>query len=104
MKGPVETKTRRKIMRKGVDNPIDVTIVREIIRVRPVSYHTDGGDIRYIRVTTVHEQTTDGLKKAIADIGKEIPQDTLAAYVVDLRNHPGSLRGPGRTASITFMP
>src|SRR3984957_13025862 len=37
MKGPVDTKTRLKIMRKGVDQPIDVTITREIIRVRPVT-------------------------------------------------------------------
>src|SRR6201999_912183 len=36
MKGPVDTKTRLKIVRKGVEDPIDVNIVREIIRVRPV--------------------------------------------------------------------
>ena len=38
-----------------------------------------------------NEQTTDGLKKAIADISKQIPQDKLAGYVVDLRNNPGGL-------------
>ncbi len=92
------------IMRKGVDNPIDVTIVREIIRVRPVSYHTDGGDIGYIRVTSFNEQTTDGLKKAIADIAKEIPQDKLAGYVVDLRNNPGGLLDQAVSVSSTFMP
>ena len=43
--------------------------------------HTDGGDIGYIRITSFNEQTTDGLKKAIADISKEIPQDKLAGYV-----------------------
>ena len=32
MKGPIATKTRLKIMRKGVDKPIDVSLVREIIR------------------------------------------------------------------------
>src|SRR3982750_1009300 len=35
MKGPIDTKTRLKIARKGVDQLIEVTIVREIIRVRP---------------------------------------------------------------------
>ncbi len=70
MKGPVDTKTRLKITRKGMDQPIDVTIVREIIRVRPVTYHTDGSDIGYIRITSFNEQTTDGLKKAIADISE----------------------------------
>src|ERR1700736_4877499 len=35
MKGPIDTKTQLKIIRKGVDAPIDISIVREIIRVRP---------------------------------------------------------------------
>src|ERR1700680_3115493 len=75
MKGPVDTKTRLKIMRKGADKPIDVSLVREIIRVRPVSYRTDGGDIGYIRITSFNEQTTDGLKKAITDISKQLPPE-----------------------------
>ena len=103
MKGPVDTKTRLKITRKGVDQPIDVTIVREIIRVRPVTHHTDGGDIGYIRITSFNEQTTDALKKAIADIGKQIPQDKLAGYVVDLRNNPGGLLDQAVSVSSTFM-
>src|ERR1700694_4950665 len=39
-KGPVDTKTRLKIVRKGAEQPIEVTIMREIIRVRPVTYRT----------------------------------------------------------------
>jgi len=103
MKGPVDTKTRLKIMRKGVDQPIDVTITREIIRVRPVTSHTDGDDIGYIRIASFNEQTTDGLKKAIADIGKRIPQDKLAGYVVDLRNNPGGLLDQAVSVSSAFM-
>src|SRR5258708_25825312 len=80
MKGPVNTKTRLKVLRKGVDAPLDVSIVREIIRVRPISYHTDGGDIGYVRISSFNEQTTDGLKKAISDIAKEIPSDKLVGY------------------------
>src|SRR5712671_716663 len=78
MKGPINTKTRLKIMRKGAETSIDVSIVREIIRVRPVSYHAEGGDIGYVRIATFNEQTTDGLKKAIADISKKIPAEKLA--------------------------
>ena len=89
MKGPADSKTRLKILRKGSDKPIDVAIVREVIRVRPVRYHTDGGDIGYIRITSFNEQTTDGLRKAIVAIAKEIPTEKLAGYVVDLRNNPG---------------
>jgi len=103
MKGPVDTKTRLKITRKGVDAPIDVSITREIIRVRPVTFHTDGGDIGYVRITSFNEQTTDGVKKAIADIVKQIPQDKLAGYVVDLRNNPGGLLDQAVSVSSAFM-
>src|ERR1700738_427559 len=103
MKGPVDTKTRLKIVRKGVEQPIDVSIVREIIRVRPVSYHTDGGDIGYVRIPSFNEQTTEGLRKAIDDISKQIPQDKLAGYVVDLRNNPGGLLDQAVSVASTFM-
>src|ERR1700682_4275958 len=103
MKGPINTKTQLKIMRKGVDAPIDVSIVREVIRVRPVSYHTDGGDIGYIRITSFNEQTTDGLKKAIGEIWKQVPPDKLVGYVVDLRNNPGGLLDQAVSVTGTFL-
>jgi carboxyl-terminal processing protease len=103
MKGPINTKTRLKIMRKGADQPIEVSIVREIIRVRPVTYRTDGGDIGYVRISSFNEQTTDGLRKAIGDIAKQIPPDKLAGYVVDLRNNPGGLLDQAVSVSGTFM-
>jgi len=103
MKGPISTKTRLKIIRKGTEAPIEVSIMREIIRMRPVSYHTDGGDIGYLKITTFNEQTTDGLKKAIADISKQVPPEKLAGYVVDLRNNPGGLLDQAVSVSGTFM-
>jgi carboxyl-terminal processing protease len=103
MKGPIDTSTRLKIMRKGTEQPIDVSIMREVIRVRPVKYRTDGGDIGYIRITSFNEQTTDGLRKAIADISKAIPADKLAGYVIDLRNNPGGLLDQAVSVSGTFM-
>jgi carboxyl-terminal processing protease len=103
MKGAVDTKTKLTIIRKGKDAPFDVSITREIIRVRPVRYHTDGGDIGYIRITSFNEQTTDGLRKAIADVSKEIPPEKLVGYVVDLRNNPGGLLDQAVSVSSTFM-
>jgi carboxyl-terminal processing protease len=103
MKGPVHTSTKLKIERKGADKPIDVSIEREIIQVKPVSFHTEGGDIGYIRISSFNEQTTDGLRKAIADISKDISQDKLAGYVVDLRNNPGGLLDQAVSVSSTFM-
>src|SRR6202041_963377 len=74
-----------------------------VIRVRPVAFHTDGGDIGYIRISSFNEQTTDGLKKALNDISKEIPPEKLAGYVVDLRNNPGGLLDEAVSVSSAFM-
>jgi carboxyl-terminal processing protease len=60
MRGPVNTKIKLTVMRKGQDKPIDVTIVREAIRVKSVRSHTEGDDVGYIRVTQFNEQTTEG--------------------------------------------
>jgi carboxyl-terminal processing protease len=103
MKGPVNTRTRLKIIRQGAEAPIEISIQREVIRVRPVRYRTDGGDIGYIRITTFNEQTTEGLKKAIAEISKQIPPEKLAGYVVDLRNNPGGLLDQAVSVSAAFM-
>jgi len=104
MKGGVNTKTKLTILRKGKDAPVDVVLTREIIRVRPVRYHTEGGDIGYIRITSFNEQTTESLRKAIAGIAKDIPQEKLAGYVVDLRNNPGGLLDQAVSVSSTFLP
>jgi carboxyl-terminal processing protease len=103
MKGPVDTKTRLKIIRNGAELPNEVSLMREIIRVRPVRYHTEGDNIGYIRISSFNEQATDGLRKAIADISKQIPQDRLAGYVIDLRNNPGGLLDQAVSVSSAFM-
>ena len=103
MKGAVNAKTKLKVSRKSKDAPFDVVITREIIKVRPVRFHTEGADIGYIRITSFNEQTTDGLQKAITDISKQIPQDKLAGYVVDLRNNPGGLLDQAVSVSSTFL-
>ncbi len=103
MKGPVNTNARLKILRKGAEQPIDVSLTREIIHVRPVSFRTEGGNIGYIRISAFNEQTTDGLRKAIAEISKQIPQDRLVGYVVDLRNNPGGLLDQAVSVSSAFM-
>src|SRR5207244_5947345 len=65
MRGPVNTKIRLKIMRKGADKPVEIAITRDIIRVRSVRSHLEGDDVAYIRVTQFNEQTTEGVRKAI---------------------------------------
>src|SRR6266480_1566427 len=68
MRGPVNTKIKLTIMRKGKDKPVELSITRDVIRVRAVRSRVEGDDVGFIRVTQFNEQTTDGLKKAITDL------------------------------------
>jgi len=103
MRGPVNTKIKLTIMRKGQDKPIEVTITRDVIRVRAVRSQVEGDDVGYIRMTQFNEQTTDGLKKAIADISAKVSQDKLKGYILDLRNNPGGLLDQAISVSDAFL-
>jgi carboxyl-terminal processing protease len=103
MRGQVNTKIRLKIMRKNVDKPVEVSITRDIIRVRSVRSRIEADDIGYIRLTQFNEQTTDGLKKAIADLSSQLPGDKLKGYVVDMRNNPGGLLDQAISVSDSFL-
>jgi carboxyl-terminal processing protease len=102
MRGPVNTKIRLKIMRKGQDKPVEVSITRDVIRVRSVRSRVEG-DVAYIRVTQFNEQTTEGVKKAITDLSNQIGADTLKGYVLDMRNNPGGLLDQAISVSDAFL-
>jgi carboxyl-terminal processing protease len=102
MRGPVNTKIRLKIVRKGQDNPIEVTLVRDNIRVRSVRARVEQDDIAYIRVTTFNEQTTEGLKREINNLSGQIG-DKLKGFIIDLRNNPGGLLEEAVTVSDAFL-
>jgi carboxyl-terminal processing protease len=102
MRGPVNTKIRLTIMRKGQPKPIEVTITRDIIRVRAVRSRIED-DIGYIRITQFNEQTTDNLKRAISELQTQIPTDKLKGYVLDLRNNPGGLLDQAISVSDAFL-
>jgi len=103
MRGPVNTKIKLTIVRKGVEKPIQVTIVRDVIRVKSVRSHNEGDDVGYIRITQFNEQTTDGLKQAINDLNSQLGADKIKGYVIDLRNNPGGLLDQAISVSDTFL-
>src|SRR5271155_4722586 len=103
MRGPVNTTIKLTIIRKGSDKPIDVTILRDVIRVKSVRSHKEGDDVGYIRITQFNEQTTDGLKKSIADISSQLGNDKVKGYVIDLRNNPGGLLDQAISVSDAFL-
>jgi carboxyl-terminal processing protease len=102
MRGPVNTKIKIKIMRKGQDKPVELTITRDIIRVMSVRSRSEGDDVGYIRITQFNEQTTDGLKKAISDITSQ-DGDKLKGFIIDLRNNPGGLLDQAISVSDAFL-
>jgi carboxyl-terminal processing protease len=103
MRGPVNTKIKLTIMRKGSDKPIEVTIVRDIIHVKSVRSHAEGADVGYIRITQFNEQTADALKQAINDLKSKLGTDKIKGYVLDLRNNPGGLLDQAISVSETFL-
>jgi carboxyl-terminal processing protease len=103
MRGPVNTKIKLRVMRKGQDKPIDIAITRDIIRVRAVRSNVQGDDVAYIKLTQFNEQTTDGLKKAVAELTSQIPADKLKGYIIDLRNNPGGLLDQAISVSDGFL-
>jgi carboxyl-terminal processing protease len=103
MRGPVNTKIKLTIMRKGSDKPVVLSITRDVIRVKSVRSHVEGSDVGYIRVTQFNEQTTDGLKQSLTDLKSQLGADKIKGYVLDLRNNPGGLLDQAISVSNAFL-
>jgi carboxyl-terminal processing protease len=101
MRGPVNAPITLTIMRKGVDNPFEVKMTRDVIRIKPVKYEADG-DVGYVHITSFNEQTTADLEKAVSDLKKSIGPK-LKGYVIDLRNDPGGLLDQAISVSDAFL-
>ena len=102
MRGPVNTDIVVTIRREGATQPFDVTITRDVIRIRSVRWREED-DIGYIRVTQFNEQTFDGLKKGIEETTSNIGENQIKGYVVDLRNNPGGLLDQAIAVSDAFL-
>ncbi len=101
MRGRVKTPLVLTIVRKGKDEPFDITVIRDIIRIKSVRFRQED-DVGYIRITTFTEQTQKGVEKAIVELKQKIGPD-IKGYVVDLRNNPGGLLDQAISVSDTFL-
>ncbi len=74
------------IVRTGEPKPLDIHIIRDIIKIESVYAKTIGDDILYIRVTSFD-------KKVVEDVSKAIKKHQAATkgIILDLRNNPGGL-------------
>ncbi|MBS7543711.1 S41 family peptidase [Ancylobacter oerskovii] len=103
MRGAVATPIKLTIIRKGQDKPLELTLTRDIINIKSVRSRVEGDDIAYIRVTSFSENTAEGLKKAMEDLTKQIGEDKLKGFIIDLRNNPGGLLDQAIEVSDTFL-
>lgn len=96
MRGPVNAPITVTVVREGRNEAFDVTVVRDIIRIKSVRYKRDEG-VGYIRITTFNEQTSDGVRKALNEMS-DVP-----GFIVDLRNNPGGLLDQAIEVSDIFL-
>jgi carboxyl-terminal processing protease len=102
MRGAVNTPIDLTIVREGAAEPIKLTIVRDVIKVKAVRHRVEQ-DVGYIKINSFTEKTFDDLQAAIDQIQKEVPADTLKGYVLDLRLNPGGLLDQAVSVSDTFL-
>ncbi len=88
MRGPPGSVIRLTIRRKGVVD-FDVTMVRDIIKVRAVRWKTIG-QVGYIKVSRFSERVEEGIVEAFAAIRAELGTEP-SGIILDLRNNPGGL-------------
>ncbi len=101
MRGKVGTEINLIIRREAEDAPIEVTLMRDIIRIKSVRHRLEG-NAGYIRITTFSQNTGASLKKAINEIKEELG-DNITGYVLDLRNNPGGLLSQAIVVADTFL-
>jgi len=103
MRGPVGSEIVITVVREGVDEPFDVTIVRDIIKLTAVRSRIEGNTI-VLRVTTFNDQTYPNLEEKLAEGIDELGGlDNLDGVVLDLRNNPGGLLTQGIRVSDAFL-
>ena len=103
MRGPVGSEITITVVREGRDQPFDITIVRDRIRLTAVRARLEG-NTAILRVSTFNDQTypnlEDGLRGLIAEMGG---LDNLNGVVLDLRNNPGGLLSQAIRVSDAFL-
>ncbi len=90
MRGPVGSKIKLTIRRKGKKKAIEMTIVREIIEIKSVVAKTLGEkkQIGYIKLKSFNENSNEQMFEKIKEMEKE---NKPIGYIIDLRNNPGGL-------------
>ena len=103
MRGEIGSEIVITVVREGEDEPFDITIVRDVIRMTAVRHRLEG-NTAVLRVATFSEQTytnlRDGLEQMIEEVGGI---ENLEGVVLDLRNNPGGLLTQAIRVADAFM-
>jgi carboxyl-terminal processing protease len=100
LRGPKGTSVTITIVREGLQEPKDFTIVRDIIKIKSVKSKVIDDTIGYVKITQFQEKTGKDLGTALKGLEKE----GINALVLDLRNNPGGLLGASIDVAGYFLP
>jgi len=80
----------------------EVGLRREIIHLRPVRSHLEGGDVAYVRITQFAGGTAHAVKAALVELDRQAA-GRLKGIVLDLRRNPGGLLDQGIAVADLFL-
>ena len=103
MRGQVGSEITITVFREGEDEPFDVKIIRDTIKLKAVRVRKENNSI-VVRVTTFNEQTYENLSDGIAQqISEAGGIENIDGFVLDLRNNPGGLLSQAIKVSDAFL-
>ncbi|MFA7440585.1 MAG: S41 family peptidase [Sphingomonadaceae bacterium] len=101
MRGKPGTPIKLTVVRPGQPKPLEITLVRELIKVRPVKFEAKD-NVGVIRISTFNRQTGEATRLGITTLAKQLGPN-LAGYVIDLRSNPGGLLDQAIEVSDLFL-
>lgn len=90
MRGKKGTKIALTLVRKGVDKPLELTIVRDMIKVVSVRLEKLEEQFAYVRIAQFQVNTAADLKRLLGKFKGEVGGQ-LQGIILDLRNNPGGV-------------
>ncbi|MEZ4753259.1 MAG: S41 family peptidase [Bdellovibrionota bacterium] len=91
LRGPKGSPINISVQREGKEGLVDVTIVRDQIKVTSVRSRYLEAGFGYIRLNQFVEKSADDIKAGLAQIKAAAPEGKLKGLILDLRNNPGGL-------------
>ena len=103
MRGPVGSEIIITVVRDGVDQPFDVSIIRDTIKLTAVRSRTEGQAV-VLRLVTFSDQTTSSMEEQFKQQVEEAGGlDKISGIVLDLRNNPGGLLNQAISVADDFL-